>query len=258
MHELERICLSAYLPVYGADALATAGATCLRARAAPDSPMLNRVVGLGLGPVLEEAHVDAALAAMGDTTFYVAVSPDADPRLDTLLEARGLEVGLGWMLFERGPLPPPAVETTLAVADVDNDSARDWARIVLEGYGLPDACAPMVERVPGLPGWHAYMALAGDEPAGAAAVWINGEAAYFGFAATRPEHRGKGGQGALFAARIGRALAAGCTRLVTETGERRDAGPGNSYRNILRYGFEERVLVAHRLRRRPPGQSTAA
>ena len=102
------------------------------------------------------------------------------------------------------------------------------------------------------------MALAGDEPAGAAAVWIDGEAAYFGFAATRPQHRGKGGQGALFAARIERALAAGCTRLVTETGERRDDGPGNSYRNILRYGFEERVLVAHRLRRRATGQSTAA
>src|SRR6187455_1733932 len=112
MRELERICLSAHLPVYGADALATAGATCLRARAAPDSPMMNRVVGLGLGPALEEGDVDAALAAMGDTTFYVAVSPDADPRLDALLEARGLEVGLGWMLFERGPLPPPAVETT--------------------------------------------------------------------------------------------------------------------------------------------------
>jgi GNAT superfamily N-acetyltransferase len=257
-HELERICLSAYLPVYGADALATAGATCLRARAAPDSPMMNRVVGLGLGPALEEGDVDAALAAMGDTTFYVAVSPDADPRLDPLLEARGLEVGLGWMLFERGPLPPPAVETTLAVAEVDTDSAGDWARIVLEGYGLPDACAPMVERVPGLAGWHAYMALAGGDPAGAAAVWIDGEAAYFGFAATRPEHRGKGGQGALFAARIERAVAAGCSRLVTETGERRDDGPGNSYRNILRYGFEERVLVAHRLRRRAAGQSTAA
>jgi GNAT superfamily N-acetyltransferase len=129
---------------------------------------------------------------------------------------------------------------------------------VLEGYGLPDACAPVVERVPGLPGWHAFLALAGNEPAGAAAVWIDGEAAYFGFAATRPEHRGKGGQGALFAARIGHALEAGCTTLVTETGERRGDLPSNSYRNILRFGFEERFVVAHRLRRRDAPQSTAA
>jgi hypothetical protein len=258
MHELERICLSAYLPVYGADALDSSGATCLRAPAAPDSPMMNRVVGLGLGRTLEESDVDAALAAMGDTTFYVAVSPDADPRLDALLEALGLEAGWGWMLFERGPLPPPAVDTTLVIVEVDGDSAGDWARIVLDGYGLPDACAPMVERVPGLREWHAFMALAEGEPAAAAAVWIDGEAAYFGFAATRSEHRGKGGQGALFTARIERALEAGCTRLVTETGERRGDGAGSSYRNILRYGFEERFVVAHRLRRRAVDQSTAA
>jgi GNAT superfamily N-acetyltransferase len=258
MHELERICLSAYLPVYGADALRNGGATCLRAPAAPDSPMMNRVVGLGLGRTLDESDVDAALAAMRDTTFYVAVSPDADPRLDALLEALGLEAGWGWMLFERGPLPPHAVDTTLGIVEVDGDSAGDWARIVLDGYGLPDACAPMVERVPGLREWHAFMALAEGEPAAAAAVWIDGDSAYFGFAATRPEHRGKGCQGALFAARIERTLEAGCTRLVTETGERRGDGAGSSYRNILRYGFEERFVVAHRLRRRAVDQSTAA
>jgi GNAT superfamily N-acetyltransferase len=67
-------------------------------------------------------------------------------------------------------------------------------------------------------------------------------------AGTVPEHRGKGGQGALFAARIERALAAGCTTLVTETGELRDGSPSSSYRNIRRYGFEERFVVAHRLR----------
>ena len=72
-------------------------------------------------------------------------------------------------------------------------------------------------------------------------------------AGTVPEHRGKGGQGALFAARIERALAAGCTTLVTETGELRAGSPSSSYRNIRRYGFEERFVVAHRLRRRPAG-----
>jgi GNAT superfamily N-acetyltransferase len=108
----------------------------------------------------------------------------------------------------------------------------------------------MIEAVPPLPGWHAFLALAGDELAAAAAVWIDAPNAYFGFAGTHVEHRGKGGQGALFAARIERALEAGCTRLVTETGERRDDRPSSSYRNILRYGFEERFVVAHRMRRR--------
>jgi hypothetical protein len=250
MHELERISLAAYLPVYGDDAVHVGDAVCLRAPVAPDSPMLNRIVGLADGATTDAAVLDEALAAMGDTTFYVAVPPDARPELDGALAARGLEPGWGWMLFERGPLPTPSVDTTLAVVEVDEGNAPAWAGVVLEGYGLPETCAPLVERVPGLEGWHAFLALAGDEPAGAGAVWLGGEAAYFGFAATRQEHRGKGGQGALFAARIERALEGGCTTLVTETGERSDDRPSNSYRNILRYGFEERFVVAHRLRRR--------
>jgi GNAT superfamily N-acetyltransferase len=250
VNDLERVAVTAYLPVYGTDAVVVGDATCLRAPGAPDSPMMNRVVGLGLGRELDEASVDQALQAMGDTTYYVALSPEADPRLDDLLARRGLEPGWGWTVFERAQLPAPAVTTTLTVVDVDAGSASAWARVVLEGYGLPGACAPMLERVPDDASWHAFLALAGDEPAAAAAVWVDPPNAYFGFAATRPEHRGKGGQGGLFAARIRRALEAGCTRLVTETGERRDDRPSNSYRNILRYGFEERFVVAHRLRRR--------
>jgi GNAT superfamily N-acetyltransferase len=250
VHTLERIALDAYLPLYDQDALTIGDAVCLRAPHAPDSPMLNRVVGLGLDSPVEEQTLDRALDAMGDVAFYVAVAPSADRRLETLLDARGLEHGWGWMLFERGPEPPREVETALAVAEVDGRSAEDWARIVTAAYGLPDASRGVVARVASLPGWTALLALDGDEPAAAAAVWIGGDAAYFGFAATLPEHRGKGGQGALFAARIERAVAAGCRTLVTETGALRDDRPSASYRNILRSGFEERHVVANRLRPR--------
>ena len=250
MHELERIARDAYLEVYGDDAIAVGGATCLRAPLAPDSPMLNRIVGLGDGSAIDEDELDEALAAMGDTTFYVAVSPSADPRLDPLLEARGLERGWGWMLFERSGEPASQVETSLTIVEVDAAGSETWAQIVATGYGLPEACLPVITAVPSLPGWDAFLALDGGEPAAAAAVWTRAPAAYFGFAATLPQHRGKGGQSALFAKRIERALEAGCRTLVTETGELRDDRPSASYRNILRYGFEERFVVAHRLRQR--------
>jgi GNAT superfamily N-acetyltransferase len=212
--------------------------------------MLNRIVGLGAVSAIDEGELDEALAAMGDTTFYVAVSPSADPRLEPLLEARGLEQGWGWMLFERSGEPAPRVETSLTIVDVDAARSEPWAQIVATGYGLPDAYLPVITAVPSLPGWDAFLALDGGEPAAAAAVWTQAPAAYFGFAATLPQHRGKGGQGALFAKRIERALEAGCRTLVTETGELRDDRPSASYRNILRYGFEERFVVAHRLRQR--------
>jgi GNAT superfamily N-acetyltransferase len=250
VHGLEQISLSAYLPFYGANALEVGGATCLRATHAPDSPMLNRVVGLGLDGPVDEATLDEALAAMGDTAFYVAVSPAADAALDGLLAARGLEAGWGWMLFERDERPAPRVEPDLEVVEVTPETARVWASVVITGYGLPEASHPVVAAVAGLGRWTAFLALDGDVPVAAAALWTEAPDAYFGFAATLPEHRGKGGQGALFSSRIERALASGCTRLVTETGELRAESPSASYRNILRYGFEERFVVAHRLRRR--------
>ena len=73
--------------------------------------------------------------------------------------------------------------------------------------------------------------------------------ASYGFAATLPEHRGKGAQSALLAERIGRAAELGCDVVVTETGEQRDDRPSNSYRNILRAGFSEVAVIANWLGR---------
>ena len=83
---------------------------------------------------------------------------------------------------------------------------------------------------------------------GAAGVFIAEGVGYLGFAATLPEHRGKGGQNALLAERIDHAREAGCDVVVTETGERRDDLPSNSYRNILRAGFTEVAVRANWLR----------
>jgi len=117
--ELERIALAAYLPVYGDDAVRVGDATCLRAPLAPDSPMLNRVIGLGVGGPADPGVVDEALAAMGETSFYVAVSPDADPALD------GFTVIVEWLKQHamRGSDRP--VHETIAVF-VDRALAVDY------------------------------------------------------------------------------------------------------------------------------------
>lgn len=252
MDRLERISERAFRSFYGDRVALLGGATCLRAPEAPDSPMLNRVVGLGVGRPATDEDIDHAIAAMGDTAFYVAISPFAAPAdLTARLAARGLEPGWGWMLFERPPMPAAPVATTLRVVEVGDGERDAWANVVVAAYGLPDAVAPFTASVVDAPGWSCWLALDGDEPAAAAALWVEGDAAYFGFAGTLPEHRGKGGQGALFAARIARALEHGCTTLATETGEQVPGRPDSSYRNITRYGFEPRHVVGHRLRPRP-------
>ena len=110
--------------------------------------MLNRIVGLGVDSELDEETLDRTLCVMGDAAFYVTVAPSADPRLDALLEERGLERGWGWMLFERGRRPVEPVETALDVVAVDAGRAEPWAAIVTTAYGLPDTSRPVIAAVP--------------------------------------------------------------------------------------------------------------
>jgi GNAT superfamily N-acetyltransferase len=223
------------------------GATVLQVPEAPDSPMLNRVVGLGLTVPATEADVEHALAVIdAGVTFYVAVAPSARPReLPDWLRARGLEPGWGWMAFRRELRNPPPLETSLRLVTVDTArEAAAFSRLVRLSYDLPEAVEP---RLAGLPdaGWVCWLAFDGDEPAGAAALYAAERVAYLSFAGTLPEHRGQGAQTALLAARIRQAAELGCELAITETGERRGDRPSNSYRNIMRAGFAEVEVTAN-------------
>jgi GNAT superfamily N-acetyltransferase len=248
MRREERVSLAAYRCLYP-DAVEFGGVTVLRADAAPASPMLNQIVGLGVDTPATEEALDAALAAMGDdVSCYVAIAPDArPPELLDWLRTRGLEPGWGWMSFRRGLEYAPKQPTSLTLARVGPAEAEAFGRIVATGYGLPAAAATWAAGAHTL-GWDCWIALDGDEPAAAAGLYAAEGVGYLGFAATLPEHRGKGGQSALLAERIRRARAIGCDVLVTETGERRNDLPSNSYRNILRAGFSEVSVRANWLR----------
>jgi len=248
MEREERVSLAAYRCLYP-DAVEIGGVTVLRADAAPTSPMLNQILGLGVDTPATEVALDAALAAIGeDVSCYVAVAPGAaPPELLDWLRTRGLEPGWGWMSFRRGLEDIPEQPTTLTLVKVGPAEAEAFGGIVATGYGLPGAAAAWAAETHGL-GWDCWLALDGDEPAAAAGLYASEGVGYLGFAATLPEHRGKGGQSALLAERIRHARAIGCDVLVTETGERRDDLPSNSYRNILRAGFTEVSVRANWLR----------
>jgi GNAT superfamily N-acetyltransferase len=98
-------------------------------------------------------------------------------------------------------------------------------------------------------GWSCWLALEGDEAVSAGGLFVAEGAGYLGFAGTLEEHRGKGAQGALLAARAERAAELGCDLLLTETGEQVPERPSNSYRNLLRAGFAEVEVTANWLGR---------
>jgi hypothetical protein len=167
----ERVMLKALMAL--SSAVETGGATVLRVPEVPESPMLNRVVGLGVESAATEADVDEALAAMGTgVTFYVAVAPSARPgELPEWLRARGLEPGWGWMVFRRDVKPPASAATNLGVVEVDTvDRAEAFGHVVRASYELPETIEPRLARMRDA-GWQCWVAFDGDEPAGAGALF---------------------------------------------------------------------------------------
>ena len=126
--------------------------------------------------------------------------------------------------------------------------ADAFAHIVSRAYGLPPESAAAVHRALDSP-WELWLALDGDEPAGAGGLFVDEGAGYIGFAGTLAEHRGKGAQTLLLRHRIARAAELGCDVMLSETGEQRDGLPSNSYRNLVRAGFEETTVTANWLGR---------
>ncbi len=204
------------------------GATCLVVRGL-GSRMLNRAVDLASTDALDEIA-----AFYGDEPWWVSDSHGLGPEL----EDRGFVRDYGWMKFSRG-VSPRRARSELDVRRVDAGRAEDFARVVVEAYGLPDWTAPLAANVVGRGGWSCYVAYADGEPAGAGALFVHDRLGWLGFAGTREQYRGRGAQSAILAARIEEARRQGCTIVTTETGELQEGRPSSSYRNIVRAGFRE-------------------
>ncbi len=240
----ERVSTAAFRSMHPDGVAELPGATALRMPPAHSSPMLNRIVDLGIaGPATEE-QLDDAIAAMAGLRYYVSVSPSAEPaEIGDWLLARGFEPSWGWMQFERGLEPLPA-ETSLELSEIGPERGGEFAALLCAVYGLPEGLAPICAALPGHPDWHCWLALADDgEPAAAAALHVGEGAGYLGLAGTAPEYRGRGAQSALLAIRIERARELGCDAVFTETGEQLPDRPSSSYRNIVRAGFEELYVL---------------
>lgn len=213
-------------------------AVAVRAHALSGVTEANRALGISA-----TEQLDRLPDVYGDTRYAVSPAPGVD--LDGELRRRGYEPGYAWMKFARSTASVPVVETELEVVEVRPSGAHDFARTVVEGSGMPGPFCDWLAGLPGRDPWRCFVAYEAGEPAGAGALFVSGDVGWLGFGATRPEFRRRGAQSAILAARIRRAAELGCTLVVTETGELVDDRPANSYRNILRAGFEPQYLRAN-------------
>lgn len=215
------------------------GALYLQARAIPLT-QFNRLSGLGLAA--DDSAIDRALrqfreAGMAQAWFQVAPGP-LQARTEAHLTRAGLQPHeRRWVKFWRPTEPAPRVATALTIVPVDRTSADRFADAVLAGFGMPPMLKPWLAALPDRRGWHCFMALAGDVAVAGAALRIAGGIGWLGIGATRPEHRQKGAQSALLAARIEAGLARGVEGFTTETGRPLPGEPGPSFANIKRAGF---------------------
>jgi GNAT superfamily N-acetyltransferase len=210
------------------------GATCLALRQI-ESRMLNRVLGLSSPEPLEEIA-----DFYGETPWWVSDSHGIGPEL----EDRGFARDYGWMKFSRG-VGPREAHSDLDVHLVGPERAGDFARVVAEGFDMPDWTQSLAANIVGRPGWSCYVAYDGEQAAGAGALFVDGQVGWLGYAATLPRYRGRGAQSGLLAARIEDARKQGCSTVITETGELDEGRPSSSYRNILRAGFREAGVRAN-------------
>jgi GNAT superfamily N-acetyltransferase len=224
-------------PGLGARSLELDGALCLRLEPLSAVTMFNRALGLGVGLPATDARLDEALAFLEGVLAYVTVAPEAEPAdLGERLAARGLKPDRGWTKFTRSTAGPPAADTVLRVERDQQGEA--FAEAAARGFEVPDLFLDWLARLPARDGWQCFVAFDGGAPAAAGALYVTGTVGWVGIGATVPAQRGKGGQGALLAARIRAAGEAGCEVVVTETGAPVDGQPNGSYRNIVRAGFE--------------------
>jgi len=228
----------------GGFALPIAGG--LAAFAEPGAPF-NKVVGLGFGGVPTAAEFEAverAYAERGSPT-PVELSTLADPRIAELLAARGyravaFEDVLGRTLGHPAGQAPADIE----VRPASEHELDAWVDVVVQGFAHPDGeGVPSPEEFPrevvaraerdfAAAGVTPYLAVLDGHIAGGGSMRVTDGVAQLTGAATAPADRRRGVQGALLAARLHDAEAAGADIAVVTT------APGSlSQRNVQRRGF---------------------
>jgi len=178
-------------------------------------------------------------AGIGEFFMHVAHNT---PEFENNLQQAGMKKSRGWMKFKRGSQPAVARNPELSIREIGPENAEAFARIVVPCFDLSEASIPLIASVVSHPDYHIYMGFEGDTPAATGGVFYKDGIAHCDFGSTHRDFRGRGFQGALLARRINDAIQMGATNLYTATGEAVPGDPQHSYKNILRYGFEENYL----------------
>jgi GNAT superfamily N-acetyltransferase len=136
----------------------------------------------------------------------------------------------------------PDADSAFPITEIGPAQADEWAGVIADGFGLGPHLRPTLAASVGKPGARHFIAWDGEQAIGAACLYQNGELGYLTTTATLPSHRGRGVQSALIGRRVKEAAAAGCHRLVAETGQPAPGRPNPSFGNLTRAGLRPQYV----------------
>lgn len=199
-----------------------------------DAPLGNRAIALGLGqPCTREQILTLAakFRGTGMRNFALQISPYACPaELEQWLAEAELVLRGYTVKLVRDNTPPPEIRwNTRRVALEDKMLFGD---VSARGFERPPIIAYWMASTVGFPRWRHYLAYVDGQPAGAAAMYIDGDVAWLGIGSTLPEHRQRGVQQALISRRIADGIELGIRHFVAET-----ESFNTSCQNLMRAGF---------------------
>ena len=226
----------------GASRLEIGGGVAVSSKVGDDIILFDRALGFGFDEPLAEDVVEAVAGFFRDRArprSSIQLAPSvATPEAVGWLRDRGYLPGRRWVKLWHDVRTLPLMRSSLRVERIDATRADDFVKIGIQVFELASTLDPFVRAVIGRPGWSHYLAFDADRPVATAAMYVTDDVAWLGFGATLEDARGRGGQSALFAARLRDAADLGCRWAVVETGEETAEFPVNhSYRNMVRAGF---------------------
>lgn len=218
-------------------------ASTVRVRAPRTAQLaLNRVYALGVATPLSQGSLDALIQEFIDAEsprFLISWAPIAQPpEARRWFEERGFRRIPRIARLTRRTEAPPITESRLAVLEATPADAEQFGVIAALGNGLSLDFAPGFNSTVGRPGWRHYFALDGSRPVAAAALYVQDDIGWAGFAGTLPDDRGRGAQSVLLARRVRDAHDAGARWITCETTAESPDRPNQSLRNMRRLGFE--------------------
>ncbi|WP_180542296.1 GNAT family N-acetyltransferase [Nevskia soli] len=213
---------------------------------------ITQTFGLGLFEELTSSALDTIETFFFDRGADVIheVSPFAGVAALDLLCARAYRpIEISSVMYRPVEVPPVGLTGSLSVRVISNDEASLWADISARGWssGDPDLME-FIREYGGISTAcednRCFIAEIDGQPGAAGALWIHEGVALFGGAATIPEMRRRGLQGALLQERMRYAAEQGCdlAMMVAEAGS-------ESQRNTERKGFQ---IAYTRLKWRKP------